>query len=64
MQKRYNLLIQRDKAIEKLDSIPERSRGAYVTSLIENDVDEVFTREQEERIKEIVVEILQRYNNI
>lgn len=64
MQKRYNLLIQRDKAIEKLDSIPERSRGAYVTSLIEKDVDEVFTREQEERIKEIVVEILQRYNNI
>ena len=47
-------------SIEKLDSIPERSKGSYVTSLIEKDVDLVFTKEQEDRIREIIREILRK----
>lgn len=34
MSKRYNLLISNPDVVRKLDSLPERSKGAYVTEAI------------------------------
>lgn len=34
MSKRYNLLISNPEVIKRLDSLPERSKGAYITEAI------------------------------
>ncbi len=38
MPKKYTILINSQTVIEKLDSLPQRSKGAYITQAIEEKI--------------------------
>ena len=62
MPKKYTVQINDGSAIKKLDSLPERSKGAYITeAIIEklNRENEIFLNE--DRICEIVKREIKKY---
>lgn len=55
MAKKYTILISNERVIEKLDSLPQRSKGAYISQVLDEKIShELGIKQDEEAIRKIV----------
>lgn len=63
MSKKYTILINNEDVIKKLDSLPERSKGAFISQLIEEKINqERGLHLSEDKIRAIIKEEI--YTNL
>lgn len=57
MAKKYTILISNERVIEKLDSLPQRSKGSYISQVLDEKISrELGLRYDEHTIRNIVRE--------